>query len=67
MELQYTYWQEPDGWILGYLNDYPEHWTQGKTMAELEEMLTDLYEIQMEEKKQVIPERKIGKLKVNVA
>jgi hypothetical protein len=25
MELQYTYWQEKDGWFLGYLNDYPEH------------------------------------------
>jgi predicted RNase H-like HicB family nuclease len=41
MELSYTYWQEKDGWYLGYLNDYPDHWTQGKTLAELEEMLRD--------------------------
>ncbi|GMO58659.1 MAG: hypothetical protein Ta2A_04300 [Treponemataceae bacterium] len=49
MQLQYTYWQENDGWYLGYLNDYPEHWTQGKTICELEEMLADLYELQQEE------------------
>ncbi len=35
MELQYTYWQEKDGRFLGYLNDYPDHWTQEKTLSEL--------------------------------
>ena len=49
MELDYTYWQEPDGWLLGYLNIWPEHWTQGKTIPELEEMLADLYEFYKEE------------------
>ena len=49
MELLYTYWQEKDGWFLGYLNDYPSHWTQGKTLKELEEMLIDLYELEQEE------------------
>ncbi|GHT70075.1 hypothetical protein FACS1894110_20850 [Spirochaetia bacterium] len=49
MELEYTYWQEKDGWLLGYLNIWPEHWTQGKTKAELEEMLVDLYEFYKEE------------------
>jgi predicted RNase H-like HicB family nuclease len=67
MELQYTYWQEKDGWFLGYLNDYPEHWTQGKTITELEEMLTDLYELEQEDHPKAIPERKIGKLVLNVA
>ena len=62
MELQYTYWQEKDGWFLGYLNDYPDHWTQGKTIAELEEMLADLYELEQEERPRAIPERKTGKL-----
>jgi predicted RNase H-like HicB family nuclease len=62
MELEYTYWQEIDGWYLGYLNDYPEHWTQGKDIAELEEMLTDLYKLQQEEEPKAIPSRKIGKL-----
>jgi len=67
MELQYTYWKEKDGWFLGYLNDYPDHWTQGKTIKELEEMLTDLYELEQEEQPKVIPERRIGKLVLSPA
>jgi len=62
MELQYTYWQEKDGRFLGYLNDYPEHWTQGKTITEFEEMLADLYELEQEDHPKGIPERKVGKL-----
>jgi len=62
MELQYTFWKEKDGWYLGYLNDYPAHWTQGKTIKELEEMLADLYELEQEEAPRTIPERKIGRL-----
>jgi hypothetical protein len=42
MELPYTYWQN-DGWYLGYLDDYPDHITQGKDLKELEEMLKSLY------------------------
>ncbi|GHU46522.1 hypothetical protein FACS1894200_00240 [Spirochaetia bacterium] len=64
MELEYTHWQEKDGWLLGYLNLWPEHWTQGKTITELEEMLMDLYEIQQEEAHREIPAVKIGKLQV---
>jgi predicted RNase H-like HicB family nuclease len=64
VELEYTYRQEKDGWFLGYLNDYPEHWTQGKTVIELEEMLRDLYEIEQEENARTIPDRKIGKLAI---
>lgn len=30
MKTKFTYWQEDDGILLGYLNDYPDHWTQGK-------------------------------------
>ena len=66
MELEYTYWREPDGWFLGYLNDYPSHWTQGKSVEELEEMLEDLYELEQEEKNEALPKRKIGKLKLKV-
>jgi predicted RNase H-like HicB family nuclease len=64
MELEYTYWQSKNGWFLGYLNDWPEHWTQGKNVKELEEMLLDLYELQQEENHKEIPPRKIGKLQV---
>ena len=67
MQLQYTYWQENDGWFLGYLNDYPSHWTQGRTLTELEEMLPDLYELEQEEQPKVIPERKIGTLTLSHA
>jgi predicted RNase H-like HicB family nuclease len=44
-EICYTYWQESDGFYLGYLNIWPEHWTQGETLHELEEMLLDLHDI----------------------
>ena len=67
MKLQYTYWQEKDGWFLGYLNDYPNHWTQGKTIEELEEMLMDLYELEQEEQPKEIPVRKIGTLVLSPA
>jgi len=43
MELAYTYWEGESGWLVVYLNNYPEHWTQGKDIEELEEMLLDLY------------------------
>ena len=39
MEVAYTYWEANDGWLVGYLNDYPDHLTQGHDIAELEEML----------------------------
>ena len=50
-ELQYSYWEGEGGWLVGYLNDYPDQWTQGKDIAELEEMLFDLYENFREEAK----------------
>ena len=45
LELEYTYSEEPDGWLVGYLNKYPGRLTQGKDVAELEHMLTDIYAI----------------------
>jgi hypothetical protein len=35
-------WQDGDAW-LGYLQDYPDYWTQGTTEADLKEHLKDLY------------------------
>ena len=67
MKLEYTFWQEKDGWFLGYLNDYPSHWTKGKTIKELEEMLADLYELEQEETPKIIPERKTGTLNLSIA
>ncbi len=43
MEISITYWQEKDGIYLGYLNEYPEHWTQGTDLLDLKEHLKDLY------------------------
>ena len=43
MKAQFTYWKESDGRYLGYLNDYPDHWTQGESMEDLKEHLKDLF------------------------
>ena len=39
---KYVYWQEDDMW-LGYLEEYPDYWTQGESEAELRENLLDIY------------------------
>ncbi|HEY7155298.1 MAG TPA: type II toxin-antitoxin system HicB family antitoxin [Gemmataceae bacterium] len=35
-------WEEDNAW-LGYLQDYPDYWTQGDTLDDLKEHLQDLY------------------------
>lgn len=45
MKTSFTYWKEPDGKYLGYLNSHPDHWTQGDTLDDLKEHLRDLYEM----------------------
>ena len=45
MKLEFTHWIESDGTHLGFLNDYPEHWTQGESLEDLKEHLLDLFEI----------------------
>ena len=67
MELAYTYWEADDGWLVGYLNDYPDHLTQGHDLAELEEMLADLYEIRQEEEQRLAQKRKSGILRIKVS
>ncbi|MEI7731621.1 MAG: type II toxin-antitoxin system HicB family antitoxin [Verrucomicrobiota bacterium] len=39
----FTYWQDGEIW-LGHLDEYPDYLTQGNTLAELKENLTDLYQ-----------------------
>lgn len=41
--IKYVCWQDEDMW-LGYLEEYPDYWTQGNTIEELEENLRDLYQ-----------------------
>ena len=43
MKSKITYWTESDGKFLGYLNEYPDHWTQGESFEDLKEHLRDLY------------------------
>ncbi len=37
-----VYWQDGDVW-LGFLQDYPDYWTQGETLEDLKEHLRDLH------------------------
>ena len=45
MKAKVTYWLESDGKYLGYLNDYPDHWTQGEDLEDLKKHLRDLFEL----------------------
>ena len=39
---RFVYWKEDDMWV-GYLEEYPDYWTQGESLEELKENLKDLY------------------------
>jgi len=67
MDVAYTYWEADDGWFVGYINIYPEHLTQGHDLAELEEMLADVYQIRQEEEKRLAQKRKNGVLRLKVS
>lgn len=59
--MRYVYWQHGDMW-LGYLAEFPDYWTQGKTLDELQENLKDL---QQELTSDSIPEaRRVAELQV---
>ena len=40
---KYVYWQEEDMW-LGYLEEFPDYWTQGESREELQENLRDIFQ-----------------------
>ena len=40
---KYVYWQEEEMW-LGYLEEYPDYWTQGQSREELQENLKDIFQ-----------------------
>jgi predicted RNase H-like HicB family nuclease len=40
---KFVYWAEDGAWI-GYLQDYPDYWTQGETLDDLKDHLRDLYQ-----------------------
>jgi len=58
---KFVYWQDENMWI-GYLDEYPDYWTQGETFEELNENLKDIY---IELSNGTIPNsRKTGELEV---
>ncbi len=42
-KIKFVYWQDRDAW-LGYLQDYPDYWTQGNSLEDLKDHLKDLYQ-----------------------
>jgi predicted RNase H-like HicB family nuclease len=58
---KYIYWQDENVWI-GYLQEYPDYWTEDETLQELKENLKDIY---LEVTSGNIPNvRKIGELEI---
>lgn len=41
--IKYVWWEDDGAWI-GYLQDYPDYWTQGDTLEDLQAHLRDLYQ-----------------------
>ena len=40
---KYVYWKDDDAW-LGYLEEFPDYWTQGETEEDLKANLADLFQ-----------------------
>lgn len=40
--IRFIRWEEQGGW-LGYLEEYPDYWTQGDTLEDLKLHLLDIY------------------------
>lgn len=41
--VKYVFWQDNSHW-LGYLQDFPDYWTQGDSLDDLKEHLADLHQ-----------------------
>jgi predicted RNase H-like HicB family nuclease len=41
--IEFVYWED-DGWYIGYLQDYPDYWTQGENLDDLKDHLRDIHE-----------------------
>jgi len=42
MELKFKYWKDGNFWV-GYMELFPDYWTQGETEEELQSNLRELY------------------------
>ncbi len=40
--VKFIYWEEDGAW-LGYLQEFPDYWTQGENLDDLKDHLRDLY------------------------
>ena len=65
MKIKFTHWVEIDGKCLGFLNDFPDHWTQGENLDDLKEHLLDLHELFSGDPIPGI--RKVGELEIEAA
>jgi len=67
MNLTYTFWEAKEGGYIGFINQFPDYWTQGDSVEELESMLSSLYEdiMQFDDIQSAVPER-TGQLAVAV-
>ena len=41
-QICYVYWRNGDAWV-GYLEEFPDYMTQGRSTVDLEEHLLDIY------------------------
>ncbi len=41
--VKFVFWEEDGAWI-GYLQEYPDYWTQGESLDDLKSHLKDLYD-----------------------
>jgi len=62
MKINIVFWEEEGGW-LGYLQEYPDYWTQGESLDDLKEHLKDLYQDITSD--QIPGIRKVGELVIS--
>ena len=58
MNLSYTFWEAKEGGYIGFINQFPDYWTQGDNIEELESMLLSLYDdiMQFNDIQSAVPE-----------
>ncbi len=68
MEHTFTleYWKDKT-WYVGRLREIPGVFSQGKTLSELKENISDAYRLMMEETKVSLPRRTVKKIAVGIA
>ena len=67
MNLSYTFGEAKEGGYIGFINQFPDYWTQGDSIEKLETMLSSLYGdiTQFDDVQSVVPEH-TGQLAVAV-